>query len=317
MDGELTEIKTLEYKNNTYHLNDKGPAPQQINPGEITGETHSGVLLPDKACDIRQEIENVLSDVVGKDHGKVTINRNGTVTIPWPTRGNIPLSEYSTQHFFTLAFPTLFPYGTGDFHINRPRSCKSMSDWAEHLLWFEDGRFAKHPYFKFIVHNMIMRRRAQESSNFLIQQKLGEDQLLLSDLKEQINLGDNSVGKKISYFGASLRGTSQYWSIELKLLSQYQINEFFTTGSCAEFHFKPLKRLLGIYIKQSTGQDIDLDDRATLFTLDLRTKSYFSSVMGPLFGVDTYWYRQEFAMSRGMVFVGDLIISHIIYYTKL
>ena len=59
--------------------------------------------------------------------------------------------------FFNLAFPCLFLYGSGDFHINRCRTCDSMSDLAEQLMWFIDGRFAQHQYFKFILHNIIMR----------------------------------------------------------------------------------------------------------------------------------------------------------------
>ena len=34
---------------------------------------------------------------------------------------------------------------------------------------------------------------------------------------------------------------------------------------------------------------------------DLHTKSYFQKVMRPAFGVSAYWYRQEFAKSRGMI----------------
>jgi hypothetical protein len=49
-------------------------------------------------------------------------------------------------------------------------------------------------------------------------------------------------------------------------LIQFKINEghglpsFFTTGSCAEFYFKPLKRLLSMYIKETTGKNVNLDD---------------------------------------------------------
>jgi hypothetical protein len=34
---------------------------------------------------------------------------------------------------------------------------------------------------------------------------------------------------------------------------------------------------------------------------DLRTQSYFKNVMSAAFSVSAYWYRQEFAKSRGMV----------------
>ena len=53
---------------------------------------------------------------------------------------NKTISEFTTQYFFTLAFLALFPFGTGDFHINRPRTVDSMSDWVEHLLLYDDGK---------------------------------------------------------------------------------------------------------------------------------------------------------------------------------
>lgn len=58
--------------------------------------------------------------------------------------------------------------------MNRPRTVQSMSDWAERLLWYDDGRFSHPPYFKFVIHNMIMRKRAIENSNFVVHQKLGD-----------------------------------------------------------------------------------------------------------------------------------------------
>ena len=34
---------------------------------------------------------------------------------------------------------------------------------------------------------------------------------------------------------------------------------------------------------------------------DLRTQSFFANVMGPALSFDTFWYREEFAKSRGMI----------------
>jgi hypothetical protein len=167
-----------------------------------------------------------------------------------------------------------------------------------------------------------MRKRVLEQSTFIVQQKLGDSHLTLSDLKEKLQTGDQSIANKILYFSASLRGTSQYWnqrSKDLRALIQFKINEghgllpFFTTGSCAEFYFKPLQRLLSMYIKETTGKNVNLDDHNQMFTavqenshivadfFDRRTQNYFTEVMAPIFGVDTYWYRQEFSKSRGMI----------------
>ena len=88
---------------------------------------------------------------------------------------------------------------------------------------------------------------------------------------------------------------------------------FFTTGSCAEYHFKPLRQLLSKYIYETSGKEIDLSNHSDLFDalqrnthivaqyFNLRTQSYLKNVMSPTFGVSAYWYKQEFAKSRGMV----------------
>lgn len=68
-----------------------------------------------------------------------------------------------------------------------------------------------------------------------------------------------------------------------------------------------------MYVLETTGSSVDLTDKNILFKtlqenahivaqyFDIRTQSYFKNVMGPVFGVKSYWYRQEFAKSRGMV----------------
>ena len=73
-----------------------------------------------------------------------------------------------------------------------------------------------------------MRKRTLEQSTCIVQQQLGDKHLSVSDIKEKIRNGDNSIAEKIVYFGACLRGISQYCtqrSKELRSLIQYQINE--------------------------------------------------------------------------------------------
>ncbi|XP_068719655.1 uncharacterized protein, partial [Montipora capricornis] len=175
-----------------------------------------------------------------------------------------------------MVFPCLFPYGKGDYHINRPISCPALHEWAEHLLWYQDGRFAWHKVWKFIVHNMILRKRALEQSRYFVDQQLGDQHITVADLQERLARGDTSFTNKLLYFGANLHGTAQYWHQrrrELRAFVEFMVNEkhglasFFMTGSCAEFYVPPLKRLFG---------------RA-------------------VFGVSDYWYRYEFAKSRGQI----------------
>ncbi|XP_073238445.1 uncharacterized protein, partial [Porites lutea] len=162
-----------------------------------------------------------------------------------------------------MAFPCLFPYGKGDFHINRPMTCPTLHNWAEHLLWYQDGRFARHKVWKFVVHNMIMRKRALEQSRFFVDQQLGDPHITVADLQERLARGDTFTDKLL-YFGANLRGKAQYWHQrrrELRALVEFMVNEkhglpsFFMTGSCAEFYFPPLRRLLEEYILQTKGEE--------------------------------------------------------------
>ncbi|XP_048590507.1 uncharacterized protein LOC125573780 [Nematostella vectensis] len=161
-----------------------------------------------------------------------------------------------------MAFPCLFPYGLGDFHINRPRTAPHLHEWAEHLEWYQDGRFIKHKVWKFVVHNIIMRKRALEQSRYYVDQQLGDPHMTVADLQERMARGDTTIANKLLYFGASLRGTSQYWDQrrrELRAMVQCLVNEkrglpsFFMTGSCAEFYWPPLRRLLEQYILGTTG----------------------------------------------------------------
>ena len=140
------------------------------------------------------------------------MSKRNIIAIPWPTRQNQPISEFSTNYVFTLSFPCLFPYTPGDFRINRPRTCDSMTDWAEHLLWYKDGRFAHHQFFKFIVHNIIIRKRTLEQSTYIVRQQLGDQHMTVEDLWKLVNEQNSSIAQKILYFSASLRGTSQYWA---------------------------------------------------------------------------------------------------------
>ena len=81
----------------------------------------------------------------------------------WPTCGSTPISEFTTEGYWTQAFPTLFPTGAGDFRSPRVRSV-TLADYLKHLMRYKDGRFAQHPRFRYFALNTLMRWRALETS---------------------------------------------------------------------------------------------------------------------------------------------------------
>ena len=89
---------------------------------------------------MQAQVEAAINEVVSEPLEGGAVEAQGNVrrpVIPWPTTGTTPASEFTTPYFFTMAFPCLFPYGKGDFHINRMMACPTLQNWAEHLLWLE------------------------------------------------------------------------------------------------------------------------------------------------------------------------------------
>ena len=59
-----------------------------------------------------------------------------------PAANKAPLSEWDrSQAIMSLAFPSLFPTGEGDFVQPREREI-SFNDYVVHLMRYSDGRFA-------------------------------------------------------------------------------------------------------------------------------------------------------------------------------
>ena len=256
-DGELPNLKTVEFSE-TERVDDQGPAPQQLDAGETDGtDDVTGIILPEQGVNVQAQVEAAIKEVVSEPRegeAEDAIRDVQRPVIPWPTTDTRPASEFTTPYFFTMAFPCLFPYGKGDFHINRPVTCPSLHDWAEHLLWYQDGRFARHKVWKFVVHNMILRKRALEQSRFFVDQQLGDPQITVADLQERLARGDTSFADKLLYFGANLRGTAQYWHQrrkELRALVEFMVNEkgrlpsFFYDWKLCRVPFSSTKETIG------------------------------------------------------------------------
>ena len=189
-------------------MDDQGPAPQQLDAGETDGNDDStvcGIILPEPGVNVQEHVEAAINEVVTEPQEAETEEAQQRPVIPWPSTDTTPASEFTTPFSFTTAFPCLFPYGKGDFHINRPVTCPALHDWAEHLLWYQDGRFAQHKAWTFVAHNMIMRKRALKQSRFFVDQQLGDPQITVGDLQERLARGDTSFTNKLLYWCKSAR----------------------------------------------------------------------------------------------------------------
>ncbi len=82
------------------------------------------------------------------------------------------MSEFSDTKIFCLAFPWLFPGGIAD--IKESRECDiDIADWAQNLLFYEDGRFAKDNLWCFFVLNYLQRHRNKSQSRWFVSDFVG------------------------------------------------------------------------------------------------------------------------------------------------
>jgi hypothetical protein len=96
-----------------------------------------------------------------------------------------PLSERSASFIMRGAFPTLFPCGKADFDMPQSRIV-TLAAYAKHILKYQDGRFGRHPLFRYYVFNRIMREQALNATRFLYG-RLDENGLSLDKLSDLIN----------------------------------------------------------------------------------------------------------------------------------
>ncbi|XP_044714714.1 PIF1-like helicase domain-containing protein [Hirsutella rhossiliensis] len=86
-----------------------------------------------------------------------------------PNIRHTPINEFNRSHaLLSLAFPCLFPDGRADFVEPRLRSI-DYKDYIEHAMRWHDGRFARHPTFRFVAFNTLMRSQAPLTREQLIQ----------------------------------------------------------------------------------------------------------------------------------------------------
>ena len=103
----------------------------------------------------------------------------------WPSIGGMPLNEFTTEGYFTCAFPTLFPTGAGDF-LGQCQVPVTIGNYFKHLMQYDNGRFARHPRFRFFALNTEMRHHALQTGRVYVRQHPGDGQLSLDELRDMV-----------------------------------------------------------------------------------------------------------------------------------
>ena len=165
----------------------------------------------------------------------------------WPSIGGAPLNEFTTEGYFTCAFPTLFPTGAGDF-LGLRQVPVTIGNYIKHLMQYDDGRFTKHPRFRYFALNTEMRHRALQNGRVYIRQHPGDAQLSLDELRDMVGRQGEAFSSRVLHLASSLRGTKQYWKRQrsrmLSMVDTLGLPTIFFTHSAADLQWSELARLI-------------------------------------------------------------------------
>ena len=172
--------------------------------------------------------------------------RSASSTIAWPAKGQNPINEFSTEGYFSCAFPVLFPTGAADF-LAPCLNTVTIGNYFKRLLLYHDGRFAKHCRFRYFVLNTEMRWCALQTGKIYIHQNPDDDHLSIEELRDMMGREGENFSNRIIHFAASLRGTRQHWlrqrSRLIAMVDSIGMPTIFFTHRTADFQWPELAHL--------------------------------------------------------------------------
>ena len=129
---------------------------------------------------------------------------------PMPPHGSVPLSEFRCRKGLDVAaFPTLFPFGCGGFADDLPIKRISWSVWSQHLTHYFDGRFARHPRFRYFMLNVQQRHLANEQASLFVRTE--KPHLTVGDVRRLSDEDKSEIRRQCDKYCASLRNSPAFF----------------------------------------------------------------------------------------------------------
>ena len=127
-----------------------------------------------------------------------------------PSASGPAIQNSSSTPVSGLAFPSLFPLGSGHFESPRPFSIP-WHQWGRALEQFYDGRFATHGTFPYFILNTQHRQQAFDDAALFAHKGPHDPNLKVGDL-EQLARGQKvNTFKKLSAFASHTQNSDGYW----------------------------------------------------------------------------------------------------------
>ena len=84
--------------------------------------------------------------------------------------------------YIAYAFPTFYPTGNAGIHSEHDRYTKPAECFS-HLLKYKDGRFARHPRWRYFALNSQTRLRALQEGKIYVKQGLNSEQYIVEEVQ--------------------------------------------------------------------------------------------------------------------------------------
>ena len=179
-----------------------------------------------------------------------------------------------------LAFPSLFPLGTG--HYENPRQVNMQwYQWARALVRFHDGRFATHSTFPYFLLNTLQRQQSFDNASLFMQRDMRFDRKTWDDLEKLSHQDKVKTFKKVSAAAANTQNSDGYWQKQkldlLAAVDQLGDPTFFMTNSHADTHCPYLAQYIKVHA-QIEGGGVDDPDHPS-FSDDAKTAVKIANVV--------------------------------------
>ena len=241
------------------------------------------------------------------------INQSDPFT--WPSIDNHPINEFKTSGLATLAFPTLFPYGTGDPTCSARQHTITFANGFKHLIRYAevvDGRnqwrFASHLRFPYWALNMKMRHQLISQTSIYLHHHPADSNLTVEYLRDMVGrLDSHHLMSRLQRYAAKIQGSSQFWYQKYQelraLLDQKGSPTFFWTLSAADYHWPNLHRLMphppGTEITNSMRiQAVINNTHLTDWFFTSRVSQWVNHWLYNTLCAEWHWYRLEY-QARG------------------
>jgi hypothetical protein len=203
----------------------------------------SGSFVPSTTRQLTEQ-ETVRQSV----HERQTCRQPVASTIvSWPQSGSTPINEFNTEGYMSCAFPTLFPTGAADFLAPRPLAV-TIGNYLKHMMRYKDGRFARHPRFRYFALNTEMRWRALQAGRIYVRQHPHDAQLSVEELRGMVGREGEAFSHRVLHYATSLRGTTPYWfkqrSQLIAMVDMLGLPTVFFTHSAADLQWPDLAQLI-------------------------------------------------------------------------